>query len=453
MAYIIQKHPQYVLISADHPNKKVRMLPKMLVQAFPVRVIGFAEKGTGISTKNLHEMNLEYNLYPPVSGPAIERTILKMLKDDELRAQQEAMIKTTRSGDSAAGGNELITFKGETPGPDSMKSSFEQARAALSQLVSSDGNQDDSQIETTASSSMMNFQQQGSPGADPLGPAYRGGIGQESASGSAYQPASSEDPSSNTLRTSQQAQDSQTGFHDGNSNWSPHSAGSSSERDFENSRRSRSDQGSGVNKSSGRDDSKRGAEQDHSANPESDAYDSHSKNRGRASGLGSGTNSDFESESKSSHGMDEDSNSSRGKSGSSDTSPIGEGDSHGSTSENDPTKNTESDSRSGRSKKDGLPVMESEYVPRNAPAPYRMQQENEAKDLDGTTSIFVRGAQTSLNESVNLKGSETAEEITQSSNLACITVESPRFSGYLVCAMGRDRKIDKTFIDVIKQRL
>ena len=39
LAYIIQKTPQYVILSADHPNKKVKVLPKLLTQAFPVRVI------------------------------------------------------------------------------------------------------------------------------------------------------------------------------------------------------------------------------------------------------------------------------------------------------------------------------------------------------------------------------------------------------------------------------
>jgi len=293
LAYIIQKKPKYVLISADHPNKKVRMLPKMLVQAFPVRVIGFAEKGSGNSTKNLLEMNLEYNLYPPVSGPAIERMILKMLKDDELRAQNENIIKTSKGGETAVGGNELITFKGETPGADAMKPS----------------------LDSQSSSSMINFQEPGTSG-DPLGPAYRGGA--------------------------QQARDPQSGFHDGNSSvFSPNP--SSPERD--------------------------------------------------------------------------------------------------------------TDSQSSRNKKAGSPIMESDYVPRAAPVPYRMRQEKEPKSLDGKTSIFVRGAQTSLNESVNLKGADTAEEISQSSNLACITVESPRFSGYLVCAMGRNRNIDKAFIDIIKSRL
>ncbi len=43
LAGIIQKQPRFVLLAADHPNSKVRMLPKLLGQAFPCKVIAFTE--------------------------------------------------------------------------------------------------------------------------------------------------------------------------------------------------------------------------------------------------------------------------------------------------------------------------------------------------------------------------------------------------------------------------
>lgn len=43
--------------------------------------------------------------------------------------------------------------------------------------------------------------------------------------------------------------------------------------------------------------------------------------------------------------------------------------------------------------------------------------------------------------------------IKETSNIACIVVESERFSGYLIAAMGRNRRIDSDFIERIQDRL
>jgi hypothetical protein len=375
LAYIIQKKPQYILISSDHPNKKVRAMPKMLMQAFSVRVIGFAEKGTSNSTKNLLEMALEYNLYPPVSGPAIERMILKIRKDEELKSQNENLIKGGKIGDSGVSGNELITFKGETASANALKASFDQARMALSQLANFDGGGTDSEGAAHipgSSSPMINFQQTGSSNTDPLSPAYRGsamggvggghidtadsGFGYESATGGADPGRHSTSQGINLLSQSELGSTTPNG--------------------------------------------------DDSGAPEAGA--------------------DSQREAKQSSGM-------KGDANDLDVDSSGTG--------------------RGRTRKDGTPIFESEYAPKTAPKPYRMRQEKEPKNPDEKTSIFVQGAYQSLKQTVNLKGQETAEEISQSSNVACIQVQSPRFAGYLVCAMGRDRKIDKAFMDIIKQRL
>lgn len=38
LTHIIQKKPSFVMISVDHPSKKVLMMPKVLIQSFPVCV-------------------------------------------------------------------------------------------------------------------------------------------------------------------------------------------------------------------------------------------------------------------------------------------------------------------------------------------------------------------------------------------------------------------------------
>ncbi|HRO68354.1 MAG TPA: hypothetical protein PL182_12365, partial [Pseudobdellovibrionaceae bacterium] len=54
---------------------------------------------------------------------------------------------------------------------------------------------------------------------------------------------------------------------------------------------------------------------------------------------------------------------------------------------------------------------------------------------------------------VQSKSESPVQKIQDSSNVACLIVESPRFSGYLVAALGKNRKIDERFIETIRERL
>jgi hypothetical protein len=71
-------------------------------------------------------------------------------------------------------------------------------------------------------------------------------------------------------------------------------------------------------------------------------------------------------------------------------------------------------------------------------------------------SIVVKGSVDALDKTVITRDDLAEEQITKienSTNVACITVDSPRFSGYLVAALGKNRKVDKAFIDSIKTKL
>ena len=400
LAYIIQKHPQYILVTADHPNRKVRIFPKMLSQAFPIRAIGFAEKGSGISTKNLHEMGLEYNLYPPVSGPAIERMVLRIKKEEEERAiEKENQIKAGMSSDAPATGQDLITFKGGTNPSDSMKTSFEQARAALNQLISSDSTGEE-------------------------GPAIVAGSGVTSQTGSGM-------PGDGGSHSKDSAGYTQTGSGFGGDGYSQTGPGSS---------------GSGI--------AYNPHNQTNTAGAGGIAYDpnrpsTYGNQSGSASGAGYFNPQDPNSPSEGSGGfLDGQSAWDRN----SQTSQL-----RMNTDPNSPDTNASEDDSFGPggrgSRNKSAPVMESEYARKTPKAPYRIRQEKAGTGIDGDQSVFVRGAQQALSESTNLKGEETAEEIEAATDLACITVESPKFSGYLVCAMGRKRKIDQAFIQILHQRL
>lgn len=78
--YIIKHVPQFIMVSVDHPNRNIKNFIKLLMQSFPDRVIVFAEKARPLTYHHFNELGGEFNIYPPVSGPSIERTLLAYYK-------------------------------------------------------------------------------------------------------------------------------------------------------------------------------------------------------------------------------------------------------------------------------------------------------------------------------------------------------------------------------------
>lgn len=399
LAYIIQKKPQYVFLSADHPNKKVRMLPKMLSQAFPVKVIGFAEKSTGLSQKQLNEMALEYNLYPPVSGPAIERIILKIKKDEEVKAQQAANPKS-RDG-AVGGGDDTITFKGDSVSGEDLKASFESARAALSQLVGGD---------------------------DDGGPAMVGGSGHQT-SGSGQQ-------------------DGSGSFVGGFGNQQGHQG------DF-NSDGFRKDSGMIVQK--GLPESS--VTNDGAVIQKGNSHQAGAAYMGQMGAKASGPNTSQEGPGE---GESFDAWAERMRKAAEmnaaqegvDPADLQMPQHPSQKNDADDTSNWEGltpEEQAARRRGKAAPIMESEHVPKKAKKEYTIKGSRH-EDLSNQ-SIIVRGAQNALDETVNLKDEDVAQAVEKASNIACITVSSPKFNGYLVCAMGKNRKMDKSMIDTIQKRL
>lgn len=99
--FLVEHKPPFVMVSADHTARKVRVLPKILIQAFPVCVISFVEQASTASYRLLMEAATEYKVNPPVSGPAIERTINRYIRDQE-RITEEAEAAAANDAASAA---------------------------------------------------------------------------------------------------------------------------------------------------------------------------------------------------------------------------------------------------------------------------------------------------------------------------------------------------------------
>jgi hypothetical protein len=340
LAYIIQKQPQYVFLSVDHSHKKLRILPGLLAQAFPCKVIAFAEKGGSLSLSAMTEMKLEYNLYPPVSGPAIQRLILKIRKDDEMRAKGLSADGKPLAETQEAAGSNIITFKGESQ--NSGEFAFD-ARSALSQLLASESGDVAGVIGGAQSGSMNGI----------AGAATQATPAPTSHDGTAAGPTNNESFSEWAERMGRQAaEQAQSGTAPAEAKKAPASTASD------------------------------------------DLFPS---------------------------SVDDD-----------DDSPT--------------AKNSQR--QSGK----GLPLMESEYFPRGKKTGYRIEEDPRYKKNGDNESIIVRGTQQAMEETVNVEGLPP-HEISIATNVACILIRGTRFSGYLVCAMGENRKVDQDLVSAIQKRL
>lgn len=322
---IIKISPDFVFVAVDHPNKKVRVLPKLLGQALKVKVVGFIEAATPQAMQTLNDLKLDYVLFPPLSGPSIERLISRM-KKDELRQAEQAERDATREAingptpTEGTGNDAVIVSKGDKKNgkgvfhitgeknKDAMSAVEQgiQARQLLEQLLSEE-------------------------------------------------PKSENDLKEPTLVAKSHSQESPP------------------------------------------------------LNPEADPYAAEwSSKKDKPLGY------------------------------SDDEAPSSQGDDFSDLSKSD--SNRLSDSTPPSQSDDPKKISIKTHTP--SPA------------LKESDSILVRGAHEALDESVfKIENLEEFEAITAASRVACIIVDSPRFSGYLVAAMGEDRSIDDSFVGSIKTRL
>jgi hypothetical protein len=396
LAYIIQKKPQYVMVAADHTNRKVKILPRLIVQAFPVKVIAFAEGSSTTSLNALREMNQPYSLFPPVSGPAIERLIRKMRKDEKDEAERVAEL-AKNGGLNPDGTPKLdteqgtIRLKGEKSSASDMQNSFEQARAALAELAK--GGDDD----------------------DPSGNAYNPDhTGQAESSSGSYLARGSTDPKGPSI--TQQGHGPGTAHQAQQDGHGPGTA-------FSAQQQGPTATGYDARQQGPQD----GANSATQTGPDGKPLASTQQGN---SGLGSRPLLDedgnpFDPESSDWEGLRE------------KPAPRGFEDADTNTSE------PQGSSAEGKKAKRNQKTL---YV------------KGQKKTLTQNDSLVIRGAVEAMDSStVHIVGEENSPQAVQklesSSNIYCITIESPRFSGYLVAALGKNRKMDEGFVSMVKQRL
>lgn len=496
LQFLVQGKPSFVMISVDHPNKKVRTLPKLLVQSFPVFVIGFAESNSTLAYKALIDSGAPYRINPPVTGPAIERTINKIVRDQEIEREKKAAAERSNRMAKASGARELhkpgekaVSFVGVDgvlpnsndpaegfaalggePGEGGMLTGFPSGAngeatptsskddfLAHVERLSEGGGESDADAESALLSALQSAagSETSASGEDEAGlftapdkTASASEFGEPGAlGGSRHQKGPAYMPSHRD---------------DGDSSAAP---GAFIERDGRNFGAAGGDaEATEASEAGGRLEArKRRKGAGGSQGPETDSGEADALGHGvgRDSVTPESSDSDGDvvlQKSKASHGL-------RGpgdipRTSSDQAMPYYE-------------EPTESEKLEG-----GTPDKVSADVLTAKDKPAATYDVNEAESLAskleptgvgpgaarkvGSSSrgwqkeenIIVRGTQKALDDSVQVVGTgEVKQKLEGSSNVACLVVESERFSGYLVAALGKNRRIDNGFIDTLKDRL
>lgn len=105
---VFEKKPDFIFIAWDHPDKKIMMLPKLLEKSTASIIVPFINKNTKESIFRFGQCPLNPKLYPPISGPAIERLILKHSKEDADFLTKVSQFKTAAA---AATEEELLNIQ------------------------------------------------------------------------------------------------------------------------------------------------------------------------------------------------------------------------------------------------------------------------------------------------------------------------------------------------------
>lgn len=358
IAAMIKNKPDFIFVATDHPNKKARVLPKLISQALGVNVIGFIESSSPSAMQGLNELKLEYVLFPPVSGPSIER-LINRIKKDELRAEEQAEKESHR------------THSEESAEPTSQEEESEVSEES-----------EDSQADSEDSKNRVDM---------PASAKKKKGPGFYLFSGGKKKEKKKEAGSQDARKLLEQL------LHEE----------SKSELDSKEPVLIKKE-GSKMHSI----ELEKDASQMHSIALERDAAKEHSA----------------ELEKKASN-------------------------MHSAEGEKNVSKELESEISDFKRMETSTPKNFS-IAPSKASKTVKIQDYRKQAPVSSNDSIFVRGTQEALDSSVyidpNLKEVETLKN---SSNAACIVVESPRFSGYLVAALGADREIDEKFIDSVKSKL
>ncbi|MBY0554197.1 hypothetical protein K2P97_06690 [bacterium] len=90
----LELQPDFIFLAWDHPNPKISQLPALITQSIMAPVVAYIMSNTKEATRKLNICPVNYKLYPPISGPAIERLVLKSGKAAVAEQQRITQLRS-----------------------------------------------------------------------------------------------------------------------------------------------------------------------------------------------------------------------------------------------------------------------------------------------------------------------------------------------------------------------
>ena len=443
-AYLMKNKPSFVMLAVDHPLKKVRSLPKLIIQAFPVCLIAYVENSNTQSYKLLMDCGVEYKVNPPATGPAVERAVNKFMKDQQILANQaqaraekfdlvrSLQEKTAKNAEAAEQEANLIKRQNQ-------------------ERIDSSDNLPGTLMSNPTEAPLLN-QESGS--ADFLAalikqiaetdvdPEVLMAEAMNTSQGPAYRPAEFEAKKTNTYFNPQEE---------------PLSENETAELlETKNKKNKKASAEAETSSSS----SKKGFVPQYN---EDDIFDESGALKQTEAPV---LNFDKKPQKPSILARENDSEDVSvaetltperllKKNNKSKDQQVSEAEDRPKVSQQDPAAVLRSDTNIS-SEAPLAPEMEA----KKSKTQILESLNQEVRKVSDTSSqnqrhesLMSQGVEKALNDSVNKGDGKLKQKLQASSSVACIAVESARFSGYLVAAMGKNRKIDQKFLAVIKDRL
>lgn len=100
---IFNVNPDYIFIATDHPTDSISNLPKIITQSLISNIIYYCTSNDKNQTRKLQQSSGQKNkLFPPLSGPAIQRLISKNEKENSTETSTLEKNKSTGTSSNNA---------------------------------------------------------------------------------------------------------------------------------------------------------------------------------------------------------------------------------------------------------------------------------------------------------------------------------------------------------------
>lgn len=101
LTQIFELQPDFVFIALDHPDSTIESLPKLVAQGCTAPVIPYITSSSRNEMRKLQMHPQQHKLYPPLSGPAVERLVLKTFRQAAEEAAKLASKEAEANSKSA----------------------------------------------------------------------------------------------------------------------------------------------------------------------------------------------------------------------------------------------------------------------------------------------------------------------------------------------------------------